>query len=284
MLYFVALAEETHFGRAADRVGIAQPPLSRAIRQLEHRLGVELLDRGGRGVTLTAAGQVFYLEAKSILDAVTSATRRTQRAGESAPALRLAMKPGSDSGLLQDILSTFDEEPGSVPVELHICRIGEQPTLIRAGDVDVALMHRTRGTSWDVTGIDVTELLTEGQVVVMRHDHRLARRSAVHLSDLVGEPMPRWLGRPSESATGPVVRDAAELMQLAALGRTLAVVSESVRSHLRHDLVCVPVLDAPESVLLVAWREGSRSAAVSAFVRAATSVADRSRRRIAAVN
>lgn len=62
------------------------------------------------------------------------------------------------------------------------------------------------------------------------------------------------------------------------------VVSESVRWHPRHDLACVPVLDAPESVLLVAWREGSRSAAGSSFVRAAISVADPSRRRAATVD
>jgi DNA-binding transcriptional LysR family regulator len=283
LIYFVALAEERHFGRAADRVGIAQPPLSRAIKQLERRLGVDLLDRGCRGVTLTAAGEVLYREAKEILDAVTSATRRTQRAAQSTPTLRLALKPGGDSGLLQDILSALEHEPGAIPVELHICAIGEQTSLIRDGDADVALMHPQSGAERDLAGIDVIELLTERQVVVLPRGHRLAKRSFVQMADLAGETMPRWPGESADTTPGPEIRDAGQLMQLIAVGRTLAVLPESVRWHLRHDLVCVPVLDAQDRVLVAAWRAGSRSAAVSAFVRAATAVADRSRHKIAAV-
>ena len=79
-LYFVTVAEELHFGRAAARLGIAQPPLSRAIKQLEQRMDVRLLRRTSRSVALTPAGQVLLHEARNVLDAMQAAIRRSQRA------------------------------------------------------------------------------------------------------------------------------------------------------------------------------------------------------------
>src|SRR5580693_5938356 len=98
LAYFLAVADELHFGRAATKLGIAQPALSKTVRQLERRLGVTLFERTSRAVALTEAGRVLSREARVALDAVSAAALRTQRAGTRDPRLILAMKPGGDAG------------------------------------------------------------------------------------------------------------------------------------------------------------------------------------------
>ena len=279
LAYYVAVAEELHFGRASLRLGIAQPPLSRAIKQIERRVGVPLLERSSRSVRLTPAGEVLLHEARKALDAVTAATRRTRRAGQVAARLIVATKPGGDAGLLPDILSEYGSAPDALAVDVLICGIGEQAALLRDGRADIGLLH----LPWDdLSGFDTEELLVQRQVVVLPAHHRLAGRPAVRLADLAGEPMPRWPGAAGGPA-GPAVRDSAQLMELIALGRAVAVLPESVRGRLRTDLVCVPVLDAPRSTVVIGWPERSRSLAIAAFVRAATAVAARRRPQVVAV-
>src|SRR3954451_14534585 len=116
LAYFVAVAEELHFGRAAERLGMAQPPLSRAIQQLERRMGVVLLERTSRSVTLTPAGTVLLAESHKALDAVTAAVRRAQRAGRDVPRLMVAMKPDGDAGLLERIMPVYQRDPDAVEV------------------------------------------------------------------------------------------------------------------------------------------------------------------------
>jgi DNA-binding transcriptional LysR family regulator len=273
LTYFVAVAEELHFGRAAQRLGIAQPPLSRAIKQIEHRVGVPLLVRSSRSVALTPAGDVLLHEARKALDAVAAATRRARRAGQPAAQLVVVTKPGGDAGLLPDILAEYGSDPAALAVDVLLCGIGEQAQLLRDGRADIGLLHRP----WDdLSGFDTEELLAQRLVAVLTAGHRLAGRAAVQLADLEGEPTPRWPGTPADGA-GPLVRDGAQLMELVALGRAVAVLPESVRDRARRDLVFVPVLDAPPSTVVIAWPERSRSLATAAFVRAAIAVAGRRR-------
>jgi len=272
--YFVAVAEELHFGRAAQRLGIAQPPLSRAIKQLERRLGVVLFERDSRQVTLTEAGAVFLHEGRKALDAVAASVRRTQRAGQPVRKLVLVMKPNTDGGLLGDILAAYASEPEAVGVEVLMCGIGEQARLLREGQADAALLHHPFD---DTSGFDVEELRVEGQVAVVPRGHRLAGRGSIRLADLAGEVLPRWPGMAADAATGPVVHEAAQLLQLIALGQTIAVLPESAGDELRSELVCVPVSDAVPIVSMLAWPERSTSRSLAAFVRVAADIAAKHR-------
>ncbi|SBT65506.1 transcriptional regulator, LysR family [Micromonospora sediminicola] len=271
--YFVAVAEELHFGRAARRLGIAQPPLSRAIRQLERRLGVTLLDRDHRAVALTPAGAVLLREGRAALDAVAAADRRTRRAAaDGGPGLVLATKAGAAHELLPKLLDAYAAEPEAVAVEVLLCGIGEQERLLRDGRADVALLH----LPFDSTaGLDTEALVTEQQVAVVPAGHPVAGRTQLRLADveaLPDLPLPRWPQRDGTypEGPGPQVREHAQLFQLIALGRAAAVLPESCRPLLRPDLAAVPVPDAPAVTTVIAWPPHSRSRALAALVRTAT--------------
>jgi DNA-binding transcriptional LysR family regulator len=270
--YFVAVADELHFGRAAQHLGIAQPPLSRAIQQLERRLGVRLLDRTTRGVALTGAGTVLLREGRAALDAVDAADRRTRRAGADRPGLVLATKAGASAELLAKLLDAYAAEPGAAEVDVQLCGIAQQEPMLRDGRADVALLH----LPFDSTlGLDTEALHTEGQVVVLPAGHPFTGRTDVRMADvaaLADPPPSRW---PDHEGTyrdgpGPQIHDHSQLLQLIALGRTRAVLPESIRSHLGDDVVAVPVLDAPTVTTVIAWPPHSRSLALAKLVEVAT--------------
>lgn len=275
--YFVAVAEELHFGRAAERLGMAQPPLSRAISQLERRLGATLLQRTSRTVSLTAAGEVLLAEARAVLDAVAAAERRTRRAAaapEGRVGLVLASKAGAANEVVAKLLDRYAADPGAVPVEVLLCGPGEQERTLRDGRADVAVLHLPYD---DTTGLDAEVLLSEEQVVLLPAGHPWSTRADLRLADLenlVDLPAPRWPGRDGvyPDGPGPAVRDHTQLLQLIALGRTYLTVPESARGQLSGGVVAVPLVDAPRVATVIAWPRQSRSTVLAAFVRVATSL------------
>jgi DNA-binding transcriptional LysR family regulator len=272
--YFVAVADELHFGRAAVRLGIAQPPLSRAIGRLERRLGVRLLDRDRRGVALTEAGRVLRHEAGVALDAVAAAARRTRRAGDRP--LVLVTKAGASHELLQRLLDALAADPAAAPVEVLLCEVGEQARLLRDGRADVALMHRPVD---DLAGFDAVDLHVEGQVAILPAGHPLASRDSLTMAevrDVPGLPIARWprLDGSYPDGPGPEVRTQSQLAQLVALGRTLLVIPASSRAWQWPEHVAVPVVDAPEITTVLAWPAGSRSPRIASVVRTAAGLGD----------
>lgn len=280
--YFRAVAEELNFSRAAERLGMAQPPLSRAIRLLERRLGVQLFERTSRHVKLTPAGNVLFTESAKALDAVVTAVRRTRRAARQP--LVVTAKPGVATELLRRIA---DGHPD--PVEIRVGAIGgvgeRAVAVLREGQVDLVLV----GCVGDDGDVDVEVLFTEPRVAALPVRHELAHRTSLTCADFTGRATPSW---PDASAVdraywsgrdvtggpvtpGPLVHDSAQLLETVALGQAIALLPASVAQwHPRTDVVYRPVVDATPYTLALAWPAGARDLRIARFVRAAVEVSE----------
>lgn len=275
--YFVAVAEELHVGRAAQRLGMAQPPLSRAIAQLERRLGAELFIRGPRGVTLTAAGQTLLNEGRAALAAVEAAERRTRRTveeGSGAAVVVLTAKAGASGELMAKLLDAYAVEPEAVHVEVVLSPPGHQAAMLRDGRADVAILHRPFD---DTSGFDVHTLAVEDQVLVLPAGHPASTAASMTVAEATSIPdlpMPRWphVDGTYPEGSGPELRDLTQVLQLVRLGRAAIVLPESARTNLHDGLAVVPLSDAPRVTTVIAWPPHSTSAGVEGLVRAAANL------------
>ena len=271
--YFVAVAEERHIGRAAGRLHMTQPPLSRAIRELEDELGVALLERTPKGVTLTPAGAVLYDEAAALLaQAQRIRGRVTAAAGEEALAIGTLADAAEHVG--GRLVALFRERHPHVHVTLHEADLGDPTAGLRRRLVDVALTR----TPFEDNGIGMRVLHSSSVAVVMRDDDPLAGADAVSAADLAGR---RWVrlppgtdpvwtaywtcGRHDESA--PVLRTIQECLQAVLWNGTSALAP--LDQPLPAGLVAVPFRDRPPTELVVAWPKASRNPLVRSFVRIA---------------
>jgi DNA-binding transcriptional LysR family regulator len=158
--YFVAVAEELHFGLAAERLRVAQPAVLRTIAALERRLGAGLLDRSTRHVALTPAGEVLLGHARVALDALAAAERLTVRAARRPSELVVAVKPDGDGALLGPLVAVYEAEPGAPPARSLLVRLAELTACVRDGRADVALVPRP----FDARGLRWEEVLREPRV------------------------------------------------------------------------------------------------------------------------
>jgi len=256
LAYFVAVAEELHFGKAAERLGMAQPPLSRAISRLERRMGVRLLERTSRRVALTDAGAVFLGESRQLLDSLDAAVRRVQRARQSGR-LVMAVRPGTASGLVADLVRSAEVGSHDV-VFTH-----DRPAALRDGRADVALL--CIGTD-DLTGLRTAELTEEAPYALFPRDHPLARRGVVTVAEL---------GQDANFDPECPTVGLDEIVDRVVLGRLVTVVGSDAVERIPSEAVAVPVSDLLPTRLALAWPEGASRPAVTAFVRSARAVAAR---------
>ncbi|MCO5968239.1 LysR family transcriptional regulator [Actinoallomurus soli] len=268
--YFIAVAEERHVGRAASRLHMTQPPLSRAIRHLEDELGAALFERTAKGVTLTPAGTALYDEASALLR---QADRIRGRVTIAAGAATLTVGTLADTAeqVGGRLVPLFRARHPHVNVTIHEADLGEPTAGLRAGLVDVALTR----TPFDETGISVRVLRSVPVGVVMRDDDRLAGRASVSSADLAGR---RWVRLPdgtdpiwtaywaggTHDGPSPVMRTIQECLQMVLWNGTSALAP--IDQPLPAGLIAIPFADRPPSDLVVAWPKTGRSSLVRSFV------------------
>jgi DNA-binding transcriptional LysR family regulator len=183
--YFVAVAEELSFTRAAARLGIAQPPLSQQIGKLERELEVRLMERNSRGVRLTKAGETLLIEARVLLARAEETTRIVRHVGHGQTGgVRIGSVASGFSGVLLDLLPAFREAYPAVLPLVYEMEATPQLEALTHGTIDIAFLR----VSDPCPGVALWPLVTEPLVAVLPEQHRLARADRVPLSELAAEP------------------------------------------------------------------------------------------------
>ncbi|MFD2421733.1 LysR family transcriptional regulator [Amycolatopsis pigmentata] len=254
--YFLAVAGTLHFARAAEQLGIEPPPLSRAIAQLERRLGVSLFERTSRRVELTAAGRVFKAEARTTLRSLDRAVRRVRQVGRGA--LRIATPPGTGSGLLREMVRGYVALFGRDTIELVFAT--DQTVAVRDGRADIALVCSTE----DLTGLDVQNVTTEHPVALVPADHPFATRETLTPACLLRDPA-------YATELPPLGLDA--LVDLVATGQLIAVVGDSAVDRLGRHVAAVPVTGLSPTDVLLAWPADSHDPRIASLLELAGQLA-----------
>jgi len=282
--YFVAVAEELHFRRAAERLHISQPPLSQQIRALEEELGFALLIRTRRRVELTAAGAAFLRDARTLLAELEGAVATARRidAGQTGR-LRISFVGSALFSIVPRMVERFRRSRPGVEIELHERPTIDQLRAVRAGVADVGMV---RPPIEDEAGLRVQTILRERTVAALPAGHPLTALSRVPLRRLAAEPLvlfPRdqapgfhdllidsLAGARATRVGGPqVIQYAPEMLTiigLVAAGTGVSLVPASVKSLALDGVTYRPVSGAPLSELVAITREGEDSALVRAFV------------------
>ena len=278
--YFVAVAEELHFRRAAERLHISQPPLSQQIRALEDELGFTLLTRTRRRVQLTAAGDAFLRDARALLSELEGAVATARRidAGQTGR-LRVAFVGSALLSIVPGTVERFRASRPGVAIELRERSTVDQLRAVSAGVVDVGLV---RPPIEDDGQLRLQTVLRERTVAALPAGHALASMTRVSLRRLAAEPLvlfPRdqapgyhdlLIEALAGAGAGPrVIQYAPEMLTiigLVAAGTGVSLVPASVSRLALDGVTYRPVSGAPRSELVAITRGSDDSALVRAFV------------------
>ncbi|MGW3644922.1 LysR family transcriptional regulator [Streptomyces sp. NPDC000878] len=270
--YFTVVAEQLHFGRAAETLRIAQPSLSRQIRRLEKELGARLLDRTPQGSRLTEAGEVFLPHARALLRTATRAASQTRAAAEPS---RLVIGYTSNLIVTPAVRELRHRHPDADVRAVHL-NWDEPGTALLDHRVDAVVARLPLPTG----ELELTVLYEEPRVLVVPLDHRLVGKESVTLDDIADEPLPRvredaawnsfWRIDPrpdgSRAPEGPLVRALEDKFELIAAGQAVAIVPGGMGAdRLRPDLTTIPLHGVEPSHVVLATRVDDRSRLLATF-------------------
>jgi DNA-binding transcriptional LysR family regulator len=276
---FIAVAEELHFGRAAEKCGVAAPALSRMINTLEQEIGAALLTRTTRQVALTRAGLVLLEEAKTLLTRASRAAELVRDAHQNAGrSLRIGAIDAASASFLSDIVAEFRRYHPSIDIRFVEGMTKPLMHMLESGKLDICLVRPPRVA----TGCAFEVLRVELPYVILRHDHPLLAQSKISIADLFNEPMviPARRSRPyaydlvmayfeSIDAVPKIAIEATEkpaMMAAVAAGLGIAIVPDWVRRlafpGVEIRKLSGAMLDPPHPGALVgvAWRKEQRLA------------------------
>ena len=280
--YFVAVARERNFTRAAERLRIAQPPLSRQIQQLENELGLTLIERGSRPVRLTDAGRLLFEQAMQVLertDEVTAMARRLREAGTAR--LGVGFVPSTLYGYLPEVIQCYRAARPGVEVTLLEMITIEQVTALKEGRIDVGFGR----IPFEDPAIERTLLRNEKLCVALPLAHPLApREGPLRLGELAGDTLLAYPKAPRPSYADQVlalfrerglkpravyeVRELQTALGLVAAETGVCLVPASIE-RLRRDGIVYRPLDEPGAVspIILSMRKRDRSAEIDLLLR-----------------
>lgn len=280
---FIVVAEELHFGRAAARLFISQPPLSQAIMRLERGLGVELLHRANRAITLTEAGLAFLEDARRLVEQEAAAIAHARQAGAGLSGRLVLGFVGSVSyGLLPELLAQFKRELPGIVFDLRELPSSEQLQELQAKRIDLGIVRLPLSNASE---FEMKVIRRERMIAVLPRKHRLSALKSIALKQLAGEsfmmfPPERVLSLHAKTmmachAAGFSPRVALQAWQmptmvsLVAAGIGIALLPAQIRSNPHSGVVYREIRDHTDHLdleIAFAWRSDAKSRLVERVV------------------
>jgi len=279
--YFLAVAEDLHFGNAARRMNISQPPLSQQIKQLEDELGTKLFERTSRSVALTPEGDFLMKEAQSVLDKLDRATEtvKAMARGEEGQ-LTIGFVVILNQSKLPEVIRDFRSRFPNVRLELKELSTNSQLSALSSGDLDIGFI---RAYGHNLNGFRSKTYLKENYVLALPDHHPLARNSEVRLSDLTDDALIMFNREYQPDLFDFIIRKFTDAgvkpkmiqetnrrltaIALVAAGMGVSPVPESTKRLGREGVVYLPIADPfPTIEVIAVWPENRNSHVLESFV------------------